>query len=169
MKKIIVVVFLFIFLLIKANSSFACVCPFTGPSVSLKRDDAVFIGKVTKVITAKRKWQIKVSTVLKGDVPKTIIFYAKLVGTSCELSNFKLNEKYLFFANKIEISEFTHYGGGKIPTEEQEKIGNYEPQVCSWTDTLERWRSENKRIEVKEDFKDEKFLQLLEKVIKPKN
>ena len=168
MKKIFGIFTLGLFLFVGAHSSFACLCTVSRPSERLQKDDAVFIGKVTKVIEEKRKWRVTVSKVLKGDVPKSIAFYAAMVSTSCESSNFKLNTTYLFFANKIEENEVGRYEDGNIPKEEREKIGNYEPQACSWTDTLKNWESQKQR-QYLITLKDEKFFELLDKTIKTQN
>jgi hypothetical protein len=167
MKKNLIFLSALAFLIFSANQVIACSCLFDKPSDSLKTVDVIFVGKITKVLEAKRKWQVKVSSVVKGNVPEIITFYASMVGTSCENSEFKLDEAYVFFANKIEKNEVGQSENGKISKGEMEKIGNYEPETCSWTATLTSWKSEKFKEELKE-YNDANFFKIIDKGRKPK-
>ena len=91
-----------------------------------------------------------------------------MVETSCENSNFKLNETYVFFSNKMQADEVGHYENGKVAAEEREKIGNYEPETCSWTTTLTNWKSNAFKEQLKE-YKDEDFFKIINTGKKPKS
>jgi len=167
-SKMLLISLCFSMLAFLASETRACSCAFVKPTDAIKDSDAVFIGQVTAELIPRRKWTVTVSNVIKGDVKKTITLYPAMVGTSCESSNFELNKTYVFFAEKLLEADLRDEDTGLIDDGDREKIGNYEPRVCSWTTLLSDWNTEWYRSQLKE-FKDEGFLKLLKKGAKPKS
>lgn len=146
----------------------ACVCVSDKPSVEIREADAVFIGTISAEIQQNRRWTVTVSRVIKGDVRKTISLYAAMVGTTCETSNFEVNKTYVFFAEKLIADDLRDEDTGLIGEQNKQKIGQYEPRVCSWTTLLSDWDTKWYRERLKEE-KDEAFLKLLKGGRKPKS
>lgn len=167
MKNIAVFLFLFFTFIFGATSSYACSCISDSPSNSIKSADVVLIGKVAKELKQGEKWQVKANRVLKGKVGETVILYAAMKGTSCEVSDFKLAETYIFYLNKIDTDDLATDENAKIIEAEKSKVGGFEPIVCSWSSLLSAWKTdEYKKVLI--DYKDKKFLKILNQETKQK-
>jgi hypothetical protein len=126
----------------------------------MKAADAVVIGKISKELKFGEKWKVEISRILKGKAAESITLYAAMLGTSCEISNFKMNETYVLFLNKIDNNDLATDDNDKIIAGEKEKIGHFEPIVCSWTSLLSAWDT-NEYKKMLTEYEDEKFIKFL--------
>jgi len=84
-----------------AEDAQACQCVVLSPKDALKRADAVFTGKVTKILEGRlvNEVTIEVTANWKGISKKEVIIYAHIQRTACGYE-FHAGENYLIYAQR---------------------------------------------------------------------
>lgn len=167
MKNIIFFSLVFFLVGLQSINTFACSCLAASPTTEMNAADAVVIGKISKELKFGEKWKIESSRILKGKATKSITLYAAMLGTSCEISNFKVNETYVFFLNKIDNDDLATDDNDKVIESEKEKIGHFEPIVCSWASLLRDWETDEYK-KILSEYEDKEFIRVLRQDTKTK-
>lgn len=176
MKKFSLIVTVLLFLLIGINEAFACSCLPRGILDSIKDSDAVFVGKVIEVVEEKKKWKLEISSVIKGNLFESAELGASMVGTSCEISSFKLNESYLIFATESDSIFYTKpcsWSGNiealKVKYTDKFSRDFLEKRKSTLTkEQYEKWQKDIEIVEKSFDEINKELLKLIEKAEKPK-
>lgn len=86
--------------LLSAINILGCSCSSLNVAGDIDEADYILVGEIIKEIKPNRQCQFEVSKVLKGNVTEKVKINATGIGSSCEISDYKLNNSYLLLRKR---------------------------------------------------------------------
>ena len=157
MRKIFLILTLFLVFIININETKACVCTGSSDENSLKpifnHTENVFQGKV--LTKGKEQWKVSVIKVWKGNVENEVYVADTFAHSSCA-GTLKKGEQYIFFVSTTnDYSTIDKYKNIGSPIRKN-KLQVFFDRPCGFGGFLSNW---NKTLE---NYDKEKFWETLE-------